>query len=67
MYRRDFIIDYLRKHLPKKDAKKHLICKEKVEYIARMMSEGYITKHELLEKIGRERVGEYYHIMSTLS
>lgn len=67
IFRRDYIVDYLRKNLPKDDARMHLFRKTKVEYLAKMIEEGYITREEILEKIGRERIVEFFHIMSTLS
>ena len=67
MYRRDYIVEYLRKNLPKDDAKRHLFCKTKTEYLIKMMKEGYITREELLEKIGRERIERYFHILSRIS
>ena len=67
IFRRDYIVDYLRRNLPKDDARMHLFRKTKAEYLAKMIEEGYITKEEILEKIGREKIVEYFHIMSTLS
>jgi hypothetical protein len=67
IYRRDYIVEYLRKNLPKEDAKKHLFSKTKTEYLIKMMREGYITREEVLDKIGRERIEQYFHIMSRMS
>lgn len=67
IYRRDYIVDYLRKNLPKDDARLHLFRKTKVEYLGKMMEEGYITRKEILEKIGREKIVEFFHIMSNKS
>lgn len=67
IFRRDYIVDYLRRNLPKDDARMHLFRKNKVEYLAKMIEEGYITREEILEKIGREKIVEFFHIMSTLS
>jgi len=67
IYRRDYIVDYLRKNLPKDDARLHLFRKTKAEYLGKMMEEGYITREEILEKIGREKIVEFFHIMSNKS
>ena len=67
IYRRDYIVEYLRKNLPKEDARKHLFRKTKTEYLIKMMQEGYITREEVLEKIGRERIEQFFHIMSRMS
>lgn len=67
IFRRDYIVDYLRKNLPKDDARMHLFRKTKTEYLGKMMEEGYITKEEILEKIGREKIVEFFHIMSNIS
>ena len=32
-----------------------------------MVSEGYITREEVLEKIGKERIEQYFHILSKMS
>ena len=32
-----------------------------------MMREGYITREEVLEKIGRERIEQFFHIISMMS
>ena len=67
IYRRDYIVEYLRKNLPKEDARRHLFRKTKTEYLIKMMKEGNITREELLEKIGRERIERYFHILSRIS
>ena len=67
IYRRDYIVEYLRKNLPKDDARRHLFAKTKTQFIAKMISEGYVSKEELLEKIGRERIEQYFHYISTLA
>ena len=67
IYRRDYIVEYLRKNLPKDDARRHLVSKTKTEYLLKMMREGYITREEVLEKIGRERIEQFFHIISMMS
>ena len=67
IYRRDYIVEYLRKNLPKDDARRHLFSKTKTEYLLKMMREGYITREEVLEKIGRERIEQFFHIISMMS
>ena len=41
--------------------------KTKAEYLNKMIEEGYITREEIIEKIGREKIVEFFHIMSTTS
>ena len=59
MYRQEFIIGYIRKHLPKDDAKMIFVEKDFCEYVKRMKEEGHALKTELLDLIGKERVTEY--------
>lgn len=59
MYRQEFIINYIRNHLPKEEAMMIFIEKDFCEYIKRMKEEGYALKKELLDKIGEERVTDY--------
>lgn len=67
IYRRDYIVEFLRKNLPKEDARRHLFSKTKSQFIAKMIREGYVSKEDLLEKIGRERIEEYFHYRSTMT
>ena len=67
MFRRDFIIDYIRKNLTRDEAKAILLKKAGTDYIERTVKQGYITRDELLEQIGPERVKKYFHIISTRS
>lgn len=67
IYRRDYIVDFLRKNLPKDDARRHLFQKSKVEFLMRMMEQGYVTREELLDKIGRKKIEQFFHYKSTLS
>ena len=67
IYRRDYIVDYLRRNLLKEDARRHLFSKTKAEYIVKMIEQGYITPAEILEKIGRERIEQYFHIINKRS
>lgn len=67
IYRRDYIVEYLRENLPKDDARRHLFAKTKTHFIAKMIAEGYVSKEDLLEKIGRERIEQYFHYRSTMT
>lgn len=67
IYRRDYIVEYIRENLPKDDARRYLFSKTKTQFIAKMIEEGYISKEELLEKIGRERIEQYFHYKSTMA
>lgn len=67
IYRHDYIVDYIRKNLPKDDARRLLFQKTKSEFLVKMMEQGYISRQEVLEKIGRKRVEKFFNIMSSLS
>lgn len=67
IYRRDYIVRYLRDNLTPEDARKYLFEKTKQRFIRKMMDEGFITPGEILEKIGKDRVRKFYHKMRTLS
>ena len=59
MFRQEFIINYIRKHLPKDEAKMLFMEKDLNGYLGRMKQEGYALKLYILEIIGKERVVEY--------
>jgi len=67
MYRRDYILDYVRRNLPREDAKRLFFEKDKKAYIERMRSGGYASGTDLLDTIGKERILQYFHIISRLS
>ena len=67
IYRRDFIVDYLRRNMSKEDARQFLFKKTKAVFMRKMVAEGYISPEEVLDKIGKERIEQYFHILSTMS
>lgn len=67
IYRRDFIVDYLRRNMSKEDARHILFRKTKAEFMHKMVAEGYISWEEVLEKIGKKRIEQFFHILSTMS
>jgi hypothetical protein len=67
MYRRDYIIEFVRKNLSYEEAKSLFFNKDKLAYINRMRREGYASGRDLLDTIGKERILQYFHIMSRLS
>lgn len=67
IYRRDFIVDYLRRNMSKEDARQFLFRKTKADFMQKMVAEGYISRVEVLEKIGKERIEQFFHILSTQS
>lgn len=67
MYRRDYIVDYLRRNMSKDDARQFLFRKTKADFMQKMVAEGYISREEVLEKIGKERIEQFFHILSTMS
>lgn len=67
MFRRDYVIGFLRENLPEEDARRIYLRKTESDYLKRMIADGYITAEEVLEKIGKERIKEYFHIISKRS
>ncbi len=67
MFRREYISDHIRKNLPKDEAKKVYNTRNKLRYCKKMMDEGYLCGPEMLEKIGKERVLQFFHILSNRS
>ena len=67
MYRRDFIVNYLRRNMSKEDARQFLFKKTKSNFVKKMVAGGYISREEVLEKIGKERIEQYFHILSKMS
>ena len=67
IFRRDYIIDYLRHNMSAEQARQCLFKKTKINFLQKMVSEGYITREEVLEKIGKERIEQYFHILSKMS
>lgn len=67
MYRRDYIIRFLRENLPLEDAKRALFQKTKSDFLMTMMAENYTSAAEIVEQIGPERVRQYFHRISRLS
>lgn len=67
IYRRDFIVNYLRRYMSKEDARQYLFRKAKAGFMQKMVAEGFISREEVLEKIGKERIEQYFHILSRMS
>ena len=67
IYRRDFIVNYLRRNMSKEDARQFLFKKTKADFLQKMVAEGYISREDVLEKIGKERIEQYFHILSKMS
>jgi len=67
IYRRDFIVNYLRRNMSKEDARQFLFKKTKADFLQKMVAEGYISREDVLEKIGKERIEQYFHILSKIS
>lgn len=67
IYRRDFIVNYLRRNMSKEEARQFLFRKTKADFMQKMVAEGYISREEVLEKIGKERIEQYFHILSKMS
>ncbi len=67
IYRRDFIVDYLRRNMSKEDARQILFRKTKADFMRKMVAEGYISWEEVLEIIGKKRIEQFFHILSTMS
>ena len=67
IYRRDFIVNYLRSNMSKEEARQFLFRKTKENFLQKMVAEGFISREEVLEKIGKERIEQYFHILSKMS
>ena len=67
MFRRDYMISYIRKHLPKDEAKTLHFKKDRKGYVERMIKEGYIAEKDLFETIGKERILQYFSFISKRS
>ena len=67
IFRRDFIVNYLRRNMSKEDARQFLFRKTKADFVNKMVAGGYISREEILEKIGKERIEQYFHILSKMS
>ena len=67
IYRRDFIVNYLRRNMSKEYARQFLFKKTKADFLQKMVAEGYISREDVLEKIGKERIEQYFHILSKIS
>ena len=64
IFRREFIVKYLRENLSREEARKYLIDKKKGDFVKVLLEEGLVTREELLEKIGKERILQYFHVIS---
>lgn len=67
MYRRDVIINYMHKYLPKDEAKQLLFEKSKEKYLQRMISQGCTDINEIMDIIGPERVRQFIRMRSRMS
>ena len=67
IFRREFIVKFLRENLSREEARRYLLDKKKGEYVKVLIKEGLVTREELLEKIGKERILNYFHTISTLT
>lgn len=61
MYRREYIMSYIRQNLPWEEAKLLFIEKSKELYINRMLEQGYTSIPEILAIIGAERVKKFLY------
>ena len=53
--------------MSKEEARQFLFKKTKTEFMQKMVAEGYISWEEVLEKIGKKRIEQFFHILSTMS
>ena len=59
IYRRDFMIDYVRQYLPRGVGKRLLFLKDKEGFLDRLIADGYVDKDEILERIGSDKIRQY--------
>ncbi len=64
LFRRDVIVSILRENLSENDAREIIFNKTKPSFMKKMMAEGLISREELLERIGKERILQFFHIIS---
>ena len=64
LFRRDVIVSIIRENLSENDAREILFNKTKSSFMKKMIAEGLITREELLERIGKERIIQFFHIIS---
>lgn len=67
IFRREFIVKFLRENLSREEARRYLLDKKKGEFVKVLINEGLVTQEEVLEKIGKERILQYFHTISTLT
>ena len=67
IFRREFIVKFLRENLSREEARRYLLDKKKGEFVKVLFKEGLVTQEEVLEKIGKERILQYFHTISTLT
>lgn len=67
MYRQDYIMEFVKKNLPKADAKSILLHKDKTGYLNRMAEEGFVNGEDLLKTIGKERIEEFLRSSEKMS
>lgn len=56
MYRREYIMPYIRQNLPREEAKRLYIKKSGMQYLVRMISQEYTSIPKILSIIGVDRV-----------
>ena len=67
IFRREFIVKFLRENLSREEARRYLLDKKKNGFVKVLIKEGLVTQEEVLEKIGKERILQYFHTISTLT
>lgn len=61
MYRRDYVMSYIRQNLPREEAKRLFVEKDKERFLNRMMGPGCTSVREILSMIGAEKVRQFLY------
>lgn len=67
MFRREIVVGFLRENLAEEEARRLYFRKTKGDFLERLYADGYVTPEEILEKIGKERVRRYFHLIGSAS
>ncbi len=59
IFRRDYIIKYLKMNLTEKEARRFLFDKIGFVVLDKLVEEGYLTKDDILDQIGKDRIMQF--------
>ena len=59
IFRRDYIIKYLKMNLTEKEARRILFDKIGFVVLDKLVEEGYLTRDDILDQIGKDRIMQF--------